>query len=82
MGKVVSSVFGGKPKKPTVDPQIAAQLAAVKAAEAKRLKESDAKKAEEAAQLKRNKRGRRSLFAENNAGSGFEEIEKKKKSLA
>lgn len=77
----ITKIFAKPEKTPGPDPILQRQLAAAKAAEEKRKADDKAKSTEEAAQLKRNKRGRRSLFAANNSGSGFDEIEEKKTTL-
>ena len=84
MAKVVKSIMGGgKPKQAAPDPQIARDLAAARASETKRAASMKAKKDEEKAREKaKRKRGRRSLFAANNQGSGFDEMAEKKKTLA
>lgn len=83
MGSVVKSIMGGgKPKQAAPDPQIARDLAAARASETKRAASMKAKKDEETTQTALRKRGRRSLFAANNQGSGFDEMAEKKKTLA
>ena len=74
----VAKIFSPKPKPPTPDPVLQRQLAEARAAEEKRKADAEAKKEEDRIQQARNKRGRRSLFAQNNSGNGFEEIEEKK----
>jgi hypothetical protein len=81
MGGIAKAIMG-KPKAPEADPQIARDLAAARATEAKRTSDMKAKKDEETAQSKLRKRGRRSLFAANNQGSGFDEMAEKKKTLS
>ena len=81
MGKVAKAIMG-KPKVPEPDPQIARDLAAARAAESKRASDAKAKQDEETAQSKLRKRGRRSLFAANNQGRGFDEMAEKKKTLS
>ena len=81
MGGIAKAVMG-KPKVPQPDPQIARDLAAARAAEAKRTREAKEKQTEERLARDRGKRGRRSLFAANNMGRGFEEMAEKKKTLA
>ena len=81
----IERAISGKPKAPpppAPDPQIAKDLAAARAAETKRKTDLANKDKEDRLARERGKRGRRSLFAANNMGRGFEEMADKKRTLA
>ncbi len=63
----MGSLFGSKPKVPA---KSSYELRLEREA-AQRVADDEARTAEEGAQRKRNMRGRRSLFAEENEGAGF-----------